>query len=58
MQAVTDSGSEIASGIKESLEANKKALLDAIAHLDKHLAGINKMIQRAQNGRGSNAGGH
>ncbi len=45
MQAVTDSGSEIASGIKESLEANKKALLDAIAHLDEHLAGINKMIK-------------
>ena len=45
MQAVTNSGSEIASGVKESLEANKKALLDAIAHLDEHLAGINKMIK-------------
>ena len=45
MQAVTNSGSEIASGLKESLEANKKALLDAIAHLDEHLAGINKMIK-------------
>ena len=45
MQAVTDSGNKIASGIKESLEANKKALLDAIAHLDEHLAGIDKMIK-------------
>ena len=45
MQAVTNSGNEIASGVKESLEANKKALLDAIAHLDEHLAGINKMIK-------------
>lgn len=45
MQAVTSSGGEIASGVKESLEANKKALLDAIAHLDEHLAGINKMIK-------------
>ena len=45
MQAVTGSGNEIASGLKESLEANKKALLDAIAHLDEHLAGINKMIK-------------
>ena len=45
MKAVTESGGEIASGVKESLEANKKALLDAIAHLDEHLAGINKMIK-------------
>ena len=45
MQAVTDSGNEIASGVKESLEANKKALLDAIAHLDEHLAGLDKMIK-------------
>lgn len=45
MQAVSDSGNEIASGVKESLEANKKALLDAIAHLDEHLAEIGKMIK-------------
>ena len=45
MQAVTNSGNEIASGLKESLEANKKALLEAIAHLDEHLAGIDKMIK-------------
>ena len=45
MRVVKDSGNEIASGVTESLEANKKALLDAIAHLDEHLAGINKMIK-------------
>ena len=45
MQAVTNSGDEIASGVKESLEANKKALLDAIAHLDEHLDGLGKMIK-------------
>ena len=45
MQAVSDSGNEIASGVTESLEANKKALLDAIAHLDEHLAEIGKMIK-------------
>ena len=45
MQAVTGSGNEIASGLKESLEANKKAILDAIARLDEHLAGIDKMIK-------------
>ena len=45
MQAVTDSGNKIASGVKESLEANKKAVLDKIAHLDEHLAEIGKMIK-------------
>ena len=45
MRVVKDSGNEIASGVTESLEANKKALLDAIAHLDEHLAGIDKMIK-------------
>lgn len=45
MQAVTDSGNEIASGVKKSLEATKKALLSEIAHLDGHLAGIDKMIK-------------
>ena len=45
MLAVTDSGNEIASGVKESLEATKKALLSEIAHLDEHLAKIDKMIK-------------
>ena len=45
MQAVSDSGNEIASGVKESLEANKKAILSEIAHLDEHLAEIDKMIK-------------
>ena len=45
MQAVSDSGNEIASGVKESLEANKKAVLDEIAHLDEHLAETGKMIK-------------
>ena len=45
MQAVSDSGNEIASGLKESLEASKKALLSEIAHLDEHLAEIDKMIK-------------
>lgn len=45
MQAVSDSGNEIASGVKESLEASRKAILSEIAHLDEHLAGIDKMIK-------------
>ena len=45
MQAVSESGNEIASGVKESIEASKKALLSEIAHLDEHLAEIDKMIK-------------
>ncbi|MCG9130455.1 LysM peptidoglycan-binding domain-containing protein [Candidatus Poribacteria bacterium] len=38
MMAVTKSGNEIASAVKESLEASKAAILSDIAHLDEHLA--------------------
>ena len=48
MMAVTDSGGEIAAGVKKALEATKDALLKDIAHLDEHLAGIEKMLKDRQ----------
>ena len=48
MVAVTDSGNEIAGGVKKALEATKDALLKDIAHLDEHLAGIEKMLKDRQ----------
>ena len=48
MVAVTDSGNEIAGGVKKALEATKDALLKDIAHLDEHLAGVEKMLKDRQ----------
>ena len=48
MMAVTDSGNEIAGGVKKALEATKDALLKDIAHLDEHLAGVEKMLKDRQ----------
>ena len=45
MTAVTDSGNEIASGVKKALEATKTAILNDIAHLDEHLKGVDKMLK-------------
>ncbi|MCY3741276.1 MAG: LysM peptidoglycan-binding domain-containing protein [Candidatus Poribacteria bacterium] len=45
MTAVTDSGNEIASGVKKALEATKTGILNDIAHLDEHLAEMDKMIK-------------
>ena len=39
MMAVTDSGNEIASGVKKALEATKTSILKDIARLDEHLKG-------------------
>ena len=43
MDAVSQSGDAIASGLKEALKANKDAILHEIAHLDEHLAELGKM---------------
>ncbi len=48
MTAVTASGSEIASAVNKSLEAAKTAILNDIAHLDEHLAGVDKMLKEQQ----------
>ena len=48
MMAVTDSGNEIASGIKKALEAAKTAILKEIAQLDERLAGVEKMLKDRQ----------
>ena len=48
MMAVTDSGNEIASGVKKALEAAKAAILKDIAHLDEHLAEVDKMRKDRQ----------
>ena len=45
MQAVTDSGNEIASDLSESLKANQAALVKEIAHLNALLEGLDKMIK-------------
>ena len=45
MAAVSQSGDAVSSGIKEALAANKSAILHEIAHLDEHLAGIEKSIK-------------
>ena len=45
MMAVTDSGNEIASGVKKSLEATKTSILNDIAHLDEHLEGVDTMLE-------------
>ena len=45
MAAVSQSGDAISSSIQEALAANKTAILHEIAHLDEHLAGIEKMIK-------------
>ena len=43
MDAVSQSGDAIASGLKKALAANKDAILHEIAHLDEHLAALGKM---------------
>ena len=43
MDAVGQSGEVIAASLKEALAANKDAILQAIVHLDEHLAGLAKM---------------
>ncbi len=48
MMAVTESGNEIASAVKESLEASKAAILSDIAHLDEHLAEAAAMLKDHQ----------
>lgn len=48
MMAVTDSGNEIASGVKKALEAAKNAILKDIAHLDEHLEEADKMLKDRQ----------
>lgn len=45
MAAVSQSSDAVSSSIKEALAANKSAILHEIAHLDEHLAGIEKMIK-------------
>ena len=45
MMAVTESGGEIASGVKKALEASKAAILHEIAHVDEHLAEVIGMIK-------------
>ena len=46
MNTVGQSGDAIASGLKEALAANKDAILEAIAHLDEHLKGLEKMHEQ------------
>ena len=48
MMAVTDSGNEIASGVKKALEAAKAAILKDIAHLDERLEEVDKMLKDRQ----------
>lgn len=48
MMAVTESGNEIASAVKESLEASKAAILSDIAHLDEHLGEAATMLKDHQ----------
>ena len=45
MMAVTDSGTEIASGVKEAIEATKASILDDIARLDERLEGVDTMLK-------------
>ena len=45
MAAVTDSGNEIASGVKKALEATKTSILNDIAQLDERLAAADKMLK-------------
>ena len=45
MDAVSQSSDAVSVSIKEALAANKTAILHEIAHLDEHLAGIEKMIK-------------
>ena len=45
MAAVSQSSDAVSSSIKEALAANKSAILHEIAHLDEHLAGIEKVIK-------------
>ena len=48
MAAVQGSGDEVSAGIKKALEANKAAILEAIAHLDEHLEAADSMLEEQQ----------
>ena len=48
MTAVTDSGTEIASGVKKALEATKAAILDDIAQLDEHFKKVAQMLENSK----------
>lgn len=45
MTAVTDSGNEIASGVKKALEATKTAITNDIAQVNEQLTGLDKMVK-------------
>ncbi|RKU16291.1 hypothetical protein C6503_12755 [Candidatus Poribacteria bacterium] len=45
MTAVTDSGNEIASGVKKSLEATQTAILNDIAQVNEQLAKLGEMVK-------------
>ena len=45
MAAVTDSGNEIAAGVKKAIEDAKTAIANDIAHLDEHLAEVDKLLK-------------
>ena len=45
MMAVTESGDEITSALKKAFEASETAILHEIAHVDEHLAGVDKMLK-------------
>ena len=45
MAAVSQSGDAVSSSIKEALAAKKAAIIDKIADLEEHLAGIKKMVK-------------
>ena len=54
MAAVSQSGDAVSSSIKEALAANKKAIIDQIAHLDMHLEEAAKMLEGTKNASKSN----
>ena len=45
MMAVTDSGNDIAAGVKKALEATKTAIANDIAHLDEHFKEVDAMLK-------------
>ena len=45
MDAVSQSGDTVSASVKKALEAAKTAILHEIAHLDEHIAALDKMIK-------------
>ena len=45
MDAVSQSGDTVSASVKKALEAAKTAILHEVAHLDEHLAEMDKMIK-------------